>query len=36
MAIQEDPGLHLTCVEGVEIEYYITKDHGSRSWIGEE
>jgi hypothetical protein len=34
--IQEDQGLHLTGVEGVDTEYWITKDCGSRSWIGEE
>jgi hypothetical protein len=29
--------LHLTGVEGVDTqEYWITKDCGSRSWIGEE
>ena len=26
----------MTGVEGVDTEYWIMKDHGSRSWIGEE
>jgi hypothetical protein len=28
--------LHLTGVERIDTEYWIMKDYGSRSWIGEE